>query len=123
MVILTTFKTPATAKQVDATLKEKILQMDFLGTALVMGASLTLLLAIEYGGVTHPWRSSLVIGLLVGCFVGLELGGLHGSGLLVGCSVGLEVGSDHGRLAFDVFVGFGLLVGGSVDSDVGIDPG
>lgn len=66
MVILITFKTPATAKRVDATLKEKILQMDFPGTALVMGASLTLLLALQYGGVTHPWKSSLVIGLLVG---------------------------------------------------------
>lgn len=40
--------------------------MDFLGTALVMGASLALLLALQYGGVTHPWNSSVVIGLLVG---------------------------------------------------------
>lgn len=66
MVILITFKTPEAAKQVDATLKEKILQMDFPGTALVMGASLALLLALQYGGVTHPWKSSLVIGLLIG---------------------------------------------------------
>lgn len=40
--------------------------MDFLGTALIMGASLSLLLALQYGGVTHPWNSSVVIGLLVG---------------------------------------------------------
>ncbi len=40
--------------------------MDFPGTALVMGASLCLLLALQYGGVTHSWKSSLVIGLLVG---------------------------------------------------------
>jgi hypothetical protein len=63
---LLTFKTPATAKRVDATLKEKLLQMDFLGTTLIMGSSLTLLLALQYGGVTHPWNSSAVIGLLVG---------------------------------------------------------
>ncbi|KAK7184238.1 major facilitator superfamily transporter [Paraphaeosphaeria sporulosa] len=65
-VILLTFKTPAAFKQVDATLKEKFLQMDFPGTALTMGASLALLLALQYGGITHPWNSSTVIGLLVG---------------------------------------------------------
>ncbi|KAJ4354706.1 uncharacterized protein N0V89_006443 [Didymosphaeria variabile] len=66
LVILLTFKTPATAKQVDATLKEKLLHMDFPGTALIMGASLALLLALQYGGVTYSWSSSVVIGLLVG---------------------------------------------------------
>jgi hypothetical protein len=66
LVILLTFKTPATVKRVDATLREKFLQMDFPGTALVLGASLSLLLALQYGGVTHPWNSSVVIGLLVG---------------------------------------------------------
>ncbi|QKX61430.1 uncharacterized protein TRUGW13939_08578 [Talaromyces rugulosus] len=66
LVILLTFKAPATAKRVDATLKEKLLQMDFLGTALIIGASLALLLALQYGGVTHPWNSSVVIGLFVG---------------------------------------------------------
>jgi hypothetical protein len=65
-VILLTFKTPATATRVDATLKEKLLQMDFPGTALIMGASLALLLALQYGGVTHTWNSSVVVGLLVG---------------------------------------------------------
>lgn len=40
--------------------------MDFAGTALVMGASLTLLLALQYAGVTHTWTSSVIIGLLVG---------------------------------------------------------
>ena len=50
---------------VDATLKEKLLHMDFAGTALVMGASLTLLLALQYAGVTHAWNSSVAISLLV----------------------------------------------------------
>ncbi|KAF5556293.1 HC-toxin efflux carrier TOXA [Fusarium napiforme] len=66
LVILFTFKTPAGVKVVDATIKEKLLQMDFIGTALVMGASLSLLLALQYGGVTYAWNSSLAIGLLVG---------------------------------------------------------
>ncbi|KAH9865981.1 hypothetical protein J1614_008545 [Plenodomus biglobosus] len=65
-VILLTFKTPQAAMVVNATLKEKLLHMDFLGTALVMGASLTLLLALQYAGVSHAWNSSVVIGLLVG---------------------------------------------------------
>ncbi|KAK6066039.1 major facilitator superfamily transporter [Seiridium cupressi] len=67
--ILVTFKTPKAAKVVDATLKEKLLHMDFLGTVLIMGASLALLLALQYGGVTHAWNSSVVISLLVGFVV------------------------------------------------------
>jgi hypothetical protein len=34
-----------------------------------MGASIALLLALQYGGVTHAWDSSVVIGLLVGFVV------------------------------------------------------
>jgi hypothetical protein len=40
--------------------------MDFLGTTLIMGASISLLLALQYGGVKYAWKSSVVIGLLVG---------------------------------------------------------
>ncbi|KAJ5100208.1 MFS general substrate transporter [Penicillium angulare] len=65
-VILLTFKTPTTAKRVDATLKEKLLHMDVPGTVFIMGASIALLLALQYGGQTHAWNSSVVIGLLVG---------------------------------------------------------
>lgn len=46
--------------------------MDFPGTVLIMGASIALLLALQYGGVTHAWKSSVVIGLLVG-FVAMVL--------------------------------------------------
>jgi hypothetical protein len=67
--ILLTFKTPQAAKVVDATLKEKLLNMDFPGTALIMGASIALILALQYGGVTHAWDSGVVIGLLVGFVV------------------------------------------------------
>jgi hypothetical protein len=51
---------------VDATFKEKILNMDFPGTVLILGASTALILAFQYGGVTRAWNSSVVIGLLVG---------------------------------------------------------
>lgn len=64
-VILLTFKTPKTAKVVEATLKEKLLQMDPIATVLIMGALACILLALQYGS-TQPWSSSVVIGLLVG---------------------------------------------------------
>ncbi|KAJ2977175.1 hypothetical protein NQ176_g4522 [Zarea fungicola] len=65
-VIMLTFKTPKAAKVVQATLKEKLLHMDPIATMLTMGALACILLALQYGGVTHPWNSSVVIGLLVG---------------------------------------------------------
>lgn len=40
--------------------------MDPLGTALLMGTVISFILALQYGGATHPWNSSVVIGLLVG---------------------------------------------------------
>ncbi|KAJ5884080.1 uncharacterized protein N7473_010966 [Penicillium subrubescens] len=68
-VILLTFKTPKAAKVVEATLKEKLLHMDPIATVLTMGALACLLLALQYGGVSHAWNSSVVIGLLVGFVV------------------------------------------------------
>lgn len=65
-VITFAFKTPAAHKPVTVSFKDKLLHMDFPGTALVMGASLCLLLALQYGGQAHAWNSSIVIGLLVG---------------------------------------------------------
>ncbi|KAJ5433840.1 Major facilitator superfamily domain general substrate transporter [Penicillium cf. griseofulvum] len=65
-VILLTFKTPAAAKVVQATMKEKLLNTDPIATVLTMGALACLLLALQYGGVSHAWNSSVVIGLLVG---------------------------------------------------------
>ncbi|KAJ4419205.1 hypothetical protein N0V82_005112 [Gnomoniopsis sp. IMI 355080] len=46
--------------------KRKILHTDPLGFALTMGCIICFILALQYGGVTHAWNSSLVIGLLVG---------------------------------------------------------
>ncbi|KAI9759116.1 MAG: hypothetical protein M4579_002563 [Chaenotheca gracillima] len=66
-IILFFFQTPAAAKPAEAKLSEKFLQMDPLGTALLMGAIISLILGLQYGGSTKPWKSSTVIGLLVGC--------------------------------------------------------
>ncbi|KAL1838443.1 hypothetical protein VTJ49DRAFT_2666 [Mycothermus thermophilus] len=68
-IILFSFKPPAKAKPVSAPLKEKFVQMDPLGTALVMGGVISYILALQYGGQTHPWNSATVIGLLVGSAV------------------------------------------------------
>jgi MFS transporter, DHA2 family, glioxin efflux transporter len=62
------FRTPNRVRPEQATMKEKLLQMDFVGASLVMGIIISFILALEYGGQTKPWNSSVVIGLLVGCF-------------------------------------------------------
>ncbi|KAI1616462.1 major facilitator superfamily domain-containing protein [Exophiala viscosa] len=63
------FHTPSHAKPVQASWKEKILQLDLLGAALVIGLITSYILALQYGGQTMPWKSSTVIGLLVGSIV------------------------------------------------------
>jgi MFS family permease len=68
-LILLFFSMPKGTKPVQTTLKEKLLQMDLVGAALAMAAILSFILALQYGGQTKPWNSSVVIGLLVGVFV------------------------------------------------------
>ncbi|KAK5204370.1 hypothetical protein LTR41_009841 [Exophiala xenobiotica] len=53
-------------KPVQASWKEKFLQLDLFGAALVMGLTISFVLAFQYGGQTMSWNSSTVIGLLVG---------------------------------------------------------
>lgn len=66
MITFFFFKPPTSAKPVQATLKEKLLQLDLVGAALMMGLLISYILALQYGGQTHPWNSSIVVGLLVG---------------------------------------------------------
>ncbi|KAJ6788772.1 hypothetical protein PWT90_06351 [Aphanocladium album] len=66
VVIFFFFQTPRAAVPEEAPLKEKILQTDPLGVVLMMGATITYILAVQYGGTAHAWNSSTVIGLLVG---------------------------------------------------------
>ncbi|VUC29473.1 unnamed protein product [Clonostachys rosea] len=60
------FHLPSAAAPPPATWKEKLLHIDPVGVALVMGAITCFILGLQYGGITHPWNSSVVIGLLVG---------------------------------------------------------
>lgn len=61
-----TFKTPKTAQVHEATLKEKLLNMDPVATVLIMAALACIILPLQYAGVSHAWDSSVVIGLIVG---------------------------------------------------------
>lgn len=73
------FQTPKAAKPQVATLKEKLLQMDLVGTFVLMAAIICLILALQWGGTTKPWNSADVIGTLVGfgliiiIFIGIEI--------------------------------------------------
>jgi MFS transporter, DHA2 family, glioxin efflux transporter len=68
-IILLFFKTPSAAKPKSATLGEKLLQMDPVGAILTMGAVISYILALHYGGTIYAWNSSQVVGLLVGFVV------------------------------------------------------
>ena len=68
-IILLFFKTPSAAKPKPATLCEKLMQMDPVGVVLAMGAVISYILALHYGGQMYAWNSSQVVGLLVGFVV------------------------------------------------------
>lgn len=63
-IILLTLKVPPIAAP--ATLKEKLLQLDFPGLFVVLGSLVCYLLAMQWGGSQLPWHAPNVIGTLVG---------------------------------------------------------
>lgn len=46
----------------------KLMRLDILGAALVMGAVTCFLLATQWGGIVYAWNSATIIGLYVGFF-------------------------------------------------------
>ncbi|CAK7224358.1 hypothetical protein SEUCBS140593_005547 [Sporothrix eucalyptigena] len=69
LAVLFFFKLPASAhndKNLSLPHKTKLLHIDPVGIALAMGAIVSFILALQYGGNSHPWRSSVVIGLFIG---------------------------------------------------------
>ena len=46
-------------------LKQKLLQLDLLGTTAFLPGTICLLLALQWGGLTHPWADGRMIALLV----------------------------------------------------------
>lgn len=45
--------------------KQRVVEMDYAGTVLLMGGLTTFILAINWGGVTYPWNSGRIIGIFV----------------------------------------------------------
>jgi MFS family permease len=76
LTILLFFHNPRDAKPVEASWKEKLLQMDPVGVAMIMGAILMYILVLQYGGQTKAWDSSDVIGLIIGFVVILIIFGI-----------------------------------------------
>ena len=66
LAIFLAFKPPKAADPVPATAREKLLQMDLLGVAFVCGAVVCFTLAMRWGGAEKTWKSSDVIGTLIG---------------------------------------------------------
>ncbi|KAJ4367186.1 hypothetical protein N0V83_007716 [Neocucurbitaria cava] len=60
------FHLPAAAAPPNIPWHKKLLHIDPVGVVLVLGSITCFILALQYGGITHPWGSSVVIGLLVG---------------------------------------------------------
>lgn len=69
LIVFFFFHTPISARPVTATWKEKLLQMDFFGAIMIVGALVCYVLALQYGGQSKAWNSGVVIGLLVGFVV------------------------------------------------------
>jgi len=64
--IILFFRPPKGVKPADATLKEKLLQMDIPGFFIITASVVCYLLALQWGGVIKSWGSSSVVGILVG---------------------------------------------------------
>ncbi|PWW76253.1 MFS general substrate transporter [Tuber magnatum] len=67
--VLILYFTPPRAKADKLTLTEKLQEIDFVGTGLLLPGVVALLLALQWGGTTYKWGSGRIIGLLVTAFV------------------------------------------------------
>ncbi|KAF4554066.1 Efflux pump roqT-like protein 4 [Elsinoe fawcettii] len=52
-------------------IKEKLARLDPIGLITLLGGVSCLLIALQWGGSQYPWKSGQIIGLFVGCVVGL----------------------------------------------------
>ncbi|CUS13800.1 unnamed protein product [Tuber aestivum] len=68
-VMILYFTPPKRAKADKLTLTEKLKEIDFVGTSLLLPGVVSLLLALQWGGTTYKWGSARIIGLLVTAFV------------------------------------------------------
>lgn len=78
-ILVTFFLLPNSSSGMDMserTTYEKLQRIDYIGTVLLVGGIVCILLALQWGGSQYPWSSSQVIGLLVGGVVILVLFGI-----------------------------------------------
>ena len=66
VIIIIFLQNPKAAAPIKATPKEKMLQMDILGTFAIIVAGICYVLAMQWGGVTKAWSSPAVLGTLIG---------------------------------------------------------
>lgn len=90
LILFFFFHEPATHRPTVATAKTIFLQMDPLGVALIVAATVCYCLALEWGGVTQPWSASKTIGTLIGwillCLAFVVDQWLQGSNALIAAS-------------------------------------
>lgn len=68
------FRTPSSAKSGHKTpIREIMASFDPIGSVLMFSGVLCFFLAVQWGGVSKPWKSADEIGLLVGCVLLLSL--------------------------------------------------
>jgi MFS family permease len=66
-------------RHTDMTTKEKLKQIDILGAFFLIGAIVSLLLALQWGGTVYSWKDSMVwgcllsFGLLIIVFCGIQV--------------------------------------------------
>ena len=65
-ILVLVYRTPRAARPQPASPREKLLQMDLVGTFLIMAAVVCFILAFQWGGTFKPWSDSTVVGTLVG---------------------------------------------------------
>lgn len=62
------FKSPKRAFT-EITLKQKLVEMDFVGAGFLISAIVCLLLSLQWGGLQYPWSTSKVWGCMLGFFL------------------------------------------------------
>ncbi|KAL4964281.1 MDR family MFS transporter [Aspergillus stella-maris] len=68
-LILVPIPEARTTQQKSLSLCTALISLDIPGFALFAGTVMQLLFALNWGGTSHPWNSSTIIGLFVGCGV------------------------------------------------------
>jgi MFS family permease len=67
LIIIFFYRAPAASRYaINTPVREKFLQMDIMGSILIIGATVCYLLAFQWAGISKSWSDSSVIGTIVG---------------------------------------------------------